>query len=607
MRITYAWSVAALVLLGCGGKGSGFGSDGGEGDAGLDGTVGDDACAFCGFDSGTSETGTQYGCSGDLREVIDGNGVVIATCPNDQGCAGGVCIPACQAAGLSKGTVGCDYVVPTPSFYTGILPPCFAIFVANNWVSPVNITVERGGTNYNVTQFGRIAQAGVAATSWAPVPTTGLPPGDVAILFMSQDPSSTNSTPLTCPITPAISKAGGTALPGSGTTPSITGVGTAWHVSTDLPVTMYDILPYGGASSYLPSAELLLPSTSWGTNYFGIVPQRGNSSPQWGQLVASMDGTSVTVFPNVSLPAGTGVVAAPQNKATTYNLNAGQYIQWQESNEMSGTVISSNNPVGFFGGLGYDCYSDTTSSGGGCDSAHQQVPPVSAYGSEYAIPPYTTRMASLAPESIRYRFLGAVKGTTLTYDPPVPSAPTTIGVGQVVDFETTLAFVVKAQDINHPFFVGQVMTGCTVTGGSRPGCTNSSGCCLGDEEYVNILPPAQFLQKYVFFTDPTYPTTNLVFTRVKGSAGFQDVTLDCYGTLTGWKNIDGAGNYQLTNIDLIRGNVKTGKCDNGPHTASSTGAFGVMVWGLDYCSSYAYPAGGNVAPINTVIVPPTPH
>jgi hypothetical protein len=366
---------------------------------------------------------------------------------------------------------------------------------------------------------------------------------------------------------------------------------------------MYDILPYGGALSYLPSAELLFPTSAWGTNYFGVVPQRGNSSPQWGQLVAYQDNTSVTILPNVALPSGTNVTAAPQNKQTQYTLNAGEYIQWQESNEMSGTIISSNNPVGFFGGLGYDCYSSLTSGGGGCDSAHQQVPPVSAYGSEYAVPPYATRMSSLAPESIRYRFVGAVNSTTLTYDPAVTGAPKTLAEGQVVDFETTLAFVVKAQDNNHPFFVGQVMAGCEVTGGNW-----GSSACLGDEEYVDILAPAQFLQKYVFFTDPTYPTTNLVFTRVKGSNGFQDVNLDCMTTpLTGWKNIDSAGQYQTTNLYLIKDNVKTGKCDNGPHVASSNGAFGVMVWGLDYCSSYAYPAGGNVAPINTVIVPPTPH
>jgi hypothetical protein len=323
------------------------------------------------------------------------------------------------------------------------------------------------------------------------------------------------------------------------------------------------------------------------------------------------DNTQVTVFPNVSLPSGNiggTVAAAPANQATNYNLNAGQYIQWQESNDMSGTIISSNNPVGFFGGLGYDCYTSTTSTGGGCDSAHQQVPPVSAFGSEYAVPPYTTRRLDLKAESIRYRFVGAVKGTTLTYDPPVSGAPSTLNVGQVVDFETTLAFVVKAQDNNHPFYIGQVMTGCFVTGGSRVGCAGNTTCCLGDEEYVDILAPAQFLQKYVFFTDPTYPTTNLVFTRVKGTNGYSDVNLDCVtGPLTGWTNIDSAGKYQITNIDLVRGGTKNGTCDNGPHTASSNGAFGVMVWGLDSASSYAYPAGGNVAPINSVIVPPTPH
>ncbi len=597
---TKAIIITTFILIACGGKGSNFGEDGGL-DASDDGTInGDDACSFCGLDSGKGEGGIQYGCSGDLRNVIDGSGTVITTCPDDQGCAGGVCVPACQAAGASKGTVGCEYTVPTPSFYSGIAPPCFAIFVANNWVKDINITVSRGGTSHNVTQFGRIAQAGTQATSWAAIPGTGLPPGKVAVLFMSHDPSSVNGgSPLTCPITPAISQQYGTALSGSGTTASITGLGTAWKLSTDLPVTMYDILPYGGASSYLPSAELLLPATSWGTNYFGIVPQRGTSAPQWGQLVAQQDGTSVTVFPNVALPSGTGVAAAPANKATTFTLNAGQYIQWQESNEMSGTIISSNNPVGFFGGLGYDCYSDTTSVGGGCDSAHQQMPPVSAYGSEYAVPPYTTRMPSMAPESIRYRFVGAVNGTTLTYDPAVSSGPKTLAEGQVVDFETTLAFVVKAQDNNHPFYIGQVMTGCEVTGYSA---------CLGDEEYVNILPPAQFLQKYVFFTDPTYPNTNLVFTRVKGSSGYQDVTLDCMtAPLTGWKNIDSAGNYQITNTWLIKGGTAQGSCNNGPHTATSNGAFGVMVWGLDTYSSYAYPAGGNVAPINSVIVPPTPH
>ncbi len=603
----FRWvSVGSILLLAtcaaCGGSDPskfGEGTDGGPAtDSGVPGDDGGDP--FGNVDGGDGG-GKKLGCSGDLRNVIDEQGVVQTTCPPDQGCAGGKCIAACDAAAASRGSVGCDYVVPTPSFYAYIKPPCFAVFVANNWPKDVMLTVTRGGTSYDVTKFGRIPQSGTPVTSWPAVPSTGLPAGKVAILFMSDDPNSVNGGPLTCPITPAIRQTYGTAISGSGGGPNVTGRGEAWHIVSSVPVTNYDILPYGGASSYLPSAELLFPTTAWGTNYFGVVPQRGNSSPQWGQIVAYKDNTQVTVFPNVALPSGTNVVAAPANKQTTYTLKAGEYVQWQESNEMSGTVIQSTNPIGFFGGLGYDCYSSKTSSGGGCDSAHQEVPPVSAYGSEYAIPPYTTRMASKQDESIRYRFVGAVKGTNLTYSPQIAGAPASLAVGQVVDFEATGPFVVKAQDNDHPFFVGQVMSGCSVSGGSV------GGGCLGDEEYVNILAPAQFLTKYVFFTDPTYKTTNLVFTRVKNGSGFHDVKLDCAGTLTGWKPLGGTGNYEITNIDLIRNGTKNGTCDNGPHTASSDGPFGIMVWGLDTYSSYAYPAGGNIAPINTVVVPPQPH
>jgi hypothetical protein len=261
-------------------------------------------------------------------------------------------------------------------------------------------------------------------------------------------------------------------------------------------------------------------------------------------------------------------------------------------------VIQSNNPVSFTDGTTYLCLGNSTSSGGGCDSGHQLVPPVSALGSEYVAPPYATRRADLQPESIKYRFVGAVDGTTLQYNPAVTGAPATINLGQVIEFESTVPFVVTSQDSMHPFYVGQYMSGCFTTSGSRPG--DNQGC-LGDEEYVNILPPAQWLSSYVFFTDPTYTTTNLVVVRKAGATGFQDVTIDCLGVIGGWQPVAGGADYQITNVDLQR-STPVGSCTNGRHTASSTGAFNVMVWGLSYAASYAYPAGGNVGKINPVVV-----
>lgn len=546
-----------------------------------------------GFGGDAAATKKNLACSGDLTSVVDQDtGIVLSTCPGDQGCAAGVCVPACDAAKASKGSIGCDYVVATPSFYPGITPPCFAVFLANNWSRPVKVQVARAGQTYDVTKFGRIATAGQPESAWPTVPADGIPKGQVAVLFMSADPGSRNGdTPLVCPVE--------TAIP-AGTATAGTGKGQAWKITTDAPVTAYDILPYGGASSFLPSAELLLPTTAWGTNYFGIVPPRGSAGPQWGQVVAASDGTTVQVLPNVALPGGSGVEAAPKGATTTFTLNAGEYLQWQDTGEMSGTVLAADKPIAFVGGNGYDCYRSKTSQSGGCDSAHQQVAPVSALGSAYVGSAYATRMANGQPESIPYRMVAAVDGTSLAFDPPVPGAPLQVNAGQQFDFEATGSFVVKSQDDKHPFHLGQVMGGCGVSGGSR------GGGCLGDDEYVNLVPPAQFLSRYVFFTDPTYKTTNLVFVRSKVGGAFQDVTLDCAGTIKSWKTVDAAGNYEQADIDLVRDGKPNGSCNNGPHVAESKGPFGLMVWGLDTYASYAYPAGGNVAPINAVVVPAVP-
>jgi hypothetical protein len=567
-------------------------------------------------DAGTGDVGvtTTLGCSADMQSVVNQSGVLVATCAPEQGCAAGKCIAACDAAAANRGTLGCDFWVSTPT--QGFSdPPCFAMFLANAWGVSAVVKLSRAGQSYDPTKFSLLPSATTPAASWSPLPASGIPSLGVGILFLSQDPAAVNEdgVPITCPIAPADNTGNGTAIYSGGLHSS--GVGSAWHVVTSVPVTGYDILPYGGAVSYFPSAELLIPSTAWGSNYYGIVPYRSKqSTEQWGQIVAAQDHTIVKVLPNVPLPGGDvvgdggGVDAAPAGVTTTYMLNAGQFLQWQDTQEMSGTIISSNYPVGFVGGMGGQYYTSMTSIGGAHDSSHQQTPPVQALGSEYVVPPYTTRRASLAPESIAYRVVAVVDDTALTYDPPIAAAPAALSAGQTAEFETMVAFRVTSQDPAHPFYVGQMMSGCDVQSGSRPGCatTYAADCCLGDPDFVNILPPGQFLQKYVFFTDVTYGTTNLVFTRVKGKSGFEDVSLDCAGTLTGWQPIGSSGLYEITNIDLVRAQVPNGTCNNGPHVAQSKAPFGLMVWGLDWYASYGYPAGGNAALLNSVVVPPTP-
>src|SRR4051794_32281320 len=109
--------IACAVLIafaGCGGSNKGF-DTGGDPDAAVTADGGD----FDGLFGGDSGQRT-LGCSPDLRSVIDEQGNLLTTCPPEQGCSGGTCIAACEAAARSKGNVGCDFVVSTPMFYTSI-------------------------------------------------------------------------------------------------------------------------------------------------------------------------------------------------------------------------------------------------------------------------------------------------------------------------------------------------------------------------------------------------------------------------------------------------------------------------------------------------------
>ncbi len=204
-----------------------------------------------------------------------------------------------------------------------------------------------------------------------------------------------------------------------------------------------------------------------------------------------------------------------------------------------------------------------------------------------------------------WRFVGVVDGTALSFNPAV-FAPTTLARGQLVELWGSGPFVVASQDSAHPFYMSAHMT--SADNQYAGGMTGR-----GDPEFVNVIPPKEFVANYTFFTDPTYPETNLVVVRQPNATStYDDVNLDCAGTLTGWQAI-GASAYQFTRIDLVRYNfVPQGSCDNGLHKMTSASPFGLTVWGwgTELTStwtsfvSYAYPAGASIAPINSVVVMP---
>jgi hypothetical protein len=543
--------------------------------------------------------------------MVDCNGKVLSKCPPNQGCTPTGCVDACAAAVANKTNIGCEYypVVPDVSFDGA--GACFAAFVANTWTTPVTLTVDFGGMPLDANTFGYIPSGTGLNIKYTPITNAQIPAGAVAILFLNSVTSVPGFIPpnKACPlgITPAIL---GTDAANHGTT-----IGKTFHFSTTAPVVAYDMYPYGGGNTAITSATLLLPTSAWDTNYIAV-DAAGSGPPPFNapfiQFVASEDATSLTINPTNDITAGTGVAATTKGVPQTYMLSKGQVLEFTQGLSLAGSVIQSDKPIGAWGGQ------QSFSVEACCDdTAHQQIPPVKSLGSEYVLVKYRDRYDN-TPETPPWSLVGAVDGTVLTWEPSIPmGAPATLSLGQVTKFDGGGPYVVRSQDAQHPFYVSSYMTG----GGLYDPQTadpNAMADGRGDAEFVNVVPPGEYMSKYVFFADPTYPETNLVVVRTKGPTGFTDVTLDCAGALTGWQPVGTSGKYEYTRTDLVRHDFQAqGNCNNGRHEIESTAPFGLTVWGWGSAEtgdmlkgfysqyvSYAYPAGAGVQPINTVVVTP---
>jgi len=532
-------------------------------------------------------------CSEDKTAVIDCNGNA-TQCPGDQACSGGMCMNACAAAEANHSSVGCDYYAVDMDAAQG--PPmdaCFTMFVANTSRDNVHMTVQWGTSQLNLATFAKLPMGQGQSLTYAPYdPVAGLPPGKVAIIFAAYAPGG--GGPLmpnvACPVPAAI----GTDAQISGT-----GKGTAFHLQTDLPVVAYQMLPYGGGAAAATGASLLLPTSAWGNNYVAVTAYDTGGQPPPIQVaqgpsfnvVAMEDNTTITIRPKSNITAGGGLAAGTANTPYMFTLAKGQYAQFTQLAQMSGSPISSDKRIGVFGG--HQIMSVDRCCG---DHGEQMLAPVRALGWEYVAAPHPDRKPASDPRV--YRIFGAVEGTQLTYDPPGVGAAT-VNLGEWIEIRTTTPFSVKSQDDQHPFQMFTYMTGAGEQGEGG----------FGDADFVRLVPPPQYQSHYVFFTDPSYPFTQLTVVRRKKDGAFKDVKLACASApLSGWQPVGTNGDSEITYVKLVDAWAGQSGCNNGVQQMDSEAPFGVWVWGWGSEStntgwvSYGYPAGEGVLPINDVVI-----
>jgi hypothetical protein len=648
LRAVGLFVAAFFLMLACGARTGLFLESAALDDGGksFDGRVLDvetecNAPASCKSD----DPGYVYKCGvrieqcGSLEQCEDRCGDASGEAEEGDACAAS-CVNPCRDTLGQNTSNGCEFYAAEMDLTEESEGACYAVFVVNQWQTgqPAKLEVDLGGTTLPIENFARIPTGTGTNIVYSPfVEADGLPQNQVAILFLSRDMNEVaqiDAAPdspgvlANCPpgVIPALTTDG--AIHG-------TGIGNAFHILSNVPIVAYQMLPYGGGHARVTGATLLLPTNVWGTNYVAAnaysAPNAQIASPPFDMtagptmaILAQQDGTHVTINPVAPILAGGGLAGTAAQTPIVYAIDKGQYLQFTQPNELTGSPIQSDLPVAVIGGSTLMDVPVTQTMRG--DSAEQMLPPVSALGSEYVAVRYRSRDPS-TEESTRWRIVGAVDGTMLTYDPaPPPGAPLGIDHGEFAEIDDPGPWVVFSQDSNHPFYFAQYMTG----GGNA----NSNIDGSGDPEFVNVIAPQQFLPRYTFFTDPTYPETNLVVIAAKDSLTnqFPSVNLDCAGTLTGWQAVGILGKYQFTRIDLSTGNYEgQNGCNNGVHTIqaslagslSATGAIGVTIWGWGSIAtypfdetaadeanpaftkwvSYAYPAGANITKLNGVVVP----
>ena len=164
-----------------------------------------------------------------------------------------------------------------------------------------------------------------------------------------------------------------------------TAIGKAFHITTTAPVVAYDIFPYGGGRARR-RARRCSSRRARGTRTTSRSTRSRRTRPCRTRSPSSRSPPRRTEHarddpPTAAIVGGTASPRSPRTRTGTYTLNAGQYLQLTQDAELTGTPIHSDKPIGVWGGatcLNIDV-SDTA-----CDSAHQQLSPVTALGHEYA-------------------------------------------------------------------------------------------------------------------------------------------------------------------------------------------------------------------------------
>ena len=346
--------------------------------------------------------------------------------------------------------------------------------------------------------------------------------------------------------------------------------GGGYRVVSNVPVAAFQFNPLqhtiGNASSFTNDASMVLPVKALTGNYSVATWAAPNitGGPAHAAVVATDDDTAVTLA-GQNLVAGGGIT----NSGGTVVLSRGDVLLafGLNSGDLSGLSITASKPVAVFAGHG--C-AQVPVGASFCDHLEEQIPPRELLRTQVVVPvPFN----AIATPKHFVKVTATTDGTTLSYDPVIAGAGTTLSAGQSSTFEATAAFQVTA---TAPILVTTYMEGGQQFGGSDLAGDPAMSVATPTDQFrtaYDFLAPANYLQNWATVVAPT-----------GSSISIDGVTVDSFSPI-------GTSGFSVATVSLCGNNAVA--C-SGTHRAVGTLPFGLIVYGYGTSTTYLYPGGSAV-------------
>ena len=376
---------------------------------------------------------------------------------------------------------------------------------------------------------------------------------DALELFVASDVDTSGTvagTPLTSAIDFSVSA-------GSVTTVSIpiaaeaSGTGVqdiGLRVTTAAPVALYGINRYSGSSD----AFTAIPISGLGTRY-RIIAAPGPFFQSTFAVVATVDGTTI------SIDGGAAV-----------SLDAGETYVAKDSSDLSGTLVTSSQPVSVLSG--HMC---STFKGVNCDHLVEHIPPTTTYGTIFPVVRFANENTTAGRTKDAFKIVADTDGTAVEVD-GVSAGTIDAGEALVVEpygLDETSTLNGGLITTSEPALVAHYLS----TGAYR---VDESTAVNGDPSMSLVTPADQFRSSVLFATMADGFAFNAVNVVIPTSA-VASVRLD--GTA-----VDPADFKQLGTSDYSAAQITISE---GSHSLTAATAFGATVYGANLDNSYALPGG----------------